>query len=265
MQVKLYSTDHSKKVFRFRFENMWLQEKTFHEEVAQFWRLLTHIHLMPKLLELSSFMGNWGHKFFNKFREKIQKQKTLMSTYEDCLDDERTKRYFEERGKLDEEDMCNMVREYFVSVFSQSGRSQEESVDLNNTVITEDQNRHLTAEFKKKEFSVAIMQMHLDKSAGPDGLNPAFFQKFWKLLGDEIFQCRIKWLQDVSFPANLNDTILVLIPKKDQADSMKYMRLIALCNVLYKVIAKVLSNILKIIPRIDFREPVRVHSRKEYN
>lgn len=51
----------------------------------------------------------------------------------------------------------------------------------------------------------------------------------------------------VSFPENLNDTTIVLIPKKDNAKSMKDFRPIALCNVLYKIIAKVLSNRLRVL------------------
>lgn len=100
-------------------------------------------------------------------------------------------------------------------------------------------------DFSFKEFSAAVKQMHPDKSAGPDGLNPAFYQKFWTLFGKEVFLSCRKWLQDVAFPASLNDTTVVLIHKKDDADSMKDLRPIALCNVLYKIIAKVLSNRLR--------------------
>lgn len=46
---------------------------------------------------------------------------------------------------------------------------------------------------------------------------------------------------------DLNDTHVMLIPKKDNADKIKDLRPIALCNVLYKVIAKVLANPLKFI------------------
>lgn len=97
-------------------------------------------------------------------------------------------------------------------------------------------------DFTFEEFSIAVNQMHSDKSAGPDDLNTTFYQKFWNLLGKEVFMSCERWLQEVKFPANLNDTIIVLIPKKDNADSIKDLRPIALCNVLYKIIAKVLSN-----------------------
>ncbi|WOH14253.1 hypothetical protein DCAR_0933770 [Daucus carota subsp. sativus] len=89
--------------------------------------------------------------------------------------------------------------------------------------------------------------MHPDKASGPDGLNPAFFQHFWPMLGREVFECCKEWLLKCTFPADFNNTNLVLIPKKVGANCMKDFRPIALCNVLYKILAKVLGNRLKII------------------
>ena len=60
--------------------------------------------------------------------------------------------------------------------------------------------------------------MHPDKTSGPDGFNPAFFQHFWELLGKEVFKYCQQWLIEGKFPNNVNDTTLVLIPKKDQVD-----------------------------------------------
>lgn len=48
-----------------------------------------------------------------------------------------------------------------------------------------------------------------------------------------------------SFSAEVNDTNLILIPKKDSVYDPKYLRPIALCNVLYKIVAKVLANRLQ--------------------
>lgn len=47
------------------------------------------------------------------------------------------------------------------------------------------------------------------------------------------------------FPVNLNNTHIVLIPKKENADRMINLRPIALCNILSKILSKVLANHLK--------------------
>ena len=89
--------------------------------------------------------------------------------------------------------------------------------------------------------------MHPDKAGGPDGLNPAFFQQFWPILGKEVYSCCKDWLNNNSFPTNLNDTNMVLIPKKENACRLKDLPPIALCNILYKILSKVLANRLKLI------------------
>ncbi|RVW31876.1 Transposon TX1 uncharacterized 149 kDa protein [Vitis vinifera] len=100
--------------------------------------------------------------------------------------------------------------------------------------------------FKNKISITKVQQMHPDKSPGPDGFNPAFFQHFWPLIGNDIFHACSSWLNNNEFPASLNETIIVLIPKNDNLVSMRDLRPIALCNVLYKIIAKVLANRLKV-------------------
>lgn len=73
LQLELNSINHSRKKFKFGFENTWLMKKSFHEKVSKYWQNLTPVHFLPKLLDLSNFMEKWIRKFFNKFREKIQK------------------------------------------------------------------------------------------------------------------------------------------------------------------------------------------------
>lgn len=87
--------------------------------------------------------------------------------------------------------------------------------------------------------------MHPDKTAGLDGLNPAFFQNFWQSLGNEVFDSCKEWLKQGTFLSELNESNIVFIPKKENVEGMRDLRPIALCNVLYKIIAKCLANRLK--------------------
>lgn len=48
-----------------------------------------------------------------------------------------------------------------------------------------------------------------------------------------------------NLPMNLNDTHVELIPKCENPKAMKDLRPISLCNVIYKIFAKVLENSLK--------------------
>jgi len=62
--------------------------------------------------------------------------------------------------------------------------------------------------------------MHPDKSPGPDGLNPTFYQHFWIDLGEELFNSACCWLNAGILPSQLNDTNIVLAPKGDRPETI---------------------------------------------
>lgn len=70
-------------------------------------------------------------------------------------------------------------------------------------------------------------------------------------MGYEVFKYCKEWLHTKSFPGELNCTNVILITKKENACNLKDLRPIALCNVLYKILAKVLADRLKsVLPSI---------------
>lgn len=149
------------------------------------------------------------------------------------------------------EGMSTVIMNYFLKVFGEINRTEVDISRISPRRVNEEQNRDLTKEVTFDESFMAINQMHPDKASGPDGLNPVFYQNFWNIMGAEIFNCCKKWLNGEAFPADLNCTNVVLIPKKKGACRMKDLRPIALCNVLYKIMAKVLSNRLKqVLPEL---------------
>lgn len=151
--------------------------------------------------------------------------------------------------------MCELLREYFTRVFSEDGGGPVSTSSDSELRITTEQNSSLTEDLTFAEFTQAVKSMHPDKASGPDGLNPTFFQHFWSLLGTEVFNCCKQWLVEGVFLTEVNETTLVLIPKKVNVDDPKDLRPIALCNVLYKIMAKVLANRLqRILPDIISEE-----------
>lgn len=87
--------------------------------------------------------------------------------------------------------------------------------------------------------------MHLDKSPGPNGMNPAFFQKSWSIVGNDVSSTCLDFIQNCAFPTSLNDTSVVLIPKNANPEYVTDLRPISLCNVIYKIVAKMLTNRLR--------------------
>lgn len=142
----------------------------------------------------------------------------------------------------DQEGMCEVVMEYFSTLFSEADNNVSIPDIAGYRTVTTAQNDRLTKEFSFEEFSLAITQMHPDKASGPVGLNPTFFQKFWPIMGQEVFKYCKDWLRTKSIPGELNCTNVVLIPKKENACCLRDLRPIALCNILYKIMAKVLAN-----------------------
>jgi hypothetical protein len=72
-----------------------------------------------------------------------------------------------------------------------------------------------------------------------------FYKKFWSLIGDKVKYEVLNVLNGGPMPQGWNDTIIVLIPKNNNPQNLKDLRPINLCNVLYKLISKVLANRLK--------------------
>lgn len=99
--------------------------------------------------------------------------------------------------------MNDIVRNYFTNLFSkQVDEAEAEYIDCPRK-ISEAQNQALIEELRFEEFATAVKQMHPDKASGPDGLNPAFFQTFWNVMGQKVFSViKVGWMVCV-FPVNL--------------------------------------------------------------
>lgn len=83
------------------------------------------------------------------------------------------------------------------------------------------------------------------KAPGLDGLHAAFFQSHWRIVGPSLFQLVAQFFEEGIFEAQINETLITLIPKVPAPQNIKEFRPISLCTVPYKVITKVLANRLK--------------------
>ena len=74
---------------------------------------------------------------------------------------------------------------------------------------------------------------------------------FWHIVGDNVVSVVLEFLNTSYLLPDLNHTYIVLIPKIKIPVKVSDYRPISLCNVIYKIIAKVLANKLKqVLPHI---------------
>ncbi|XP_065615736.1 uncharacterized protein LOC136061642 [Quercus suber] len=68
---------------------------------------------------------------------------------------------------------------------------------------------------------------------------------YWDLVGANVIDCVLKILNTGVMPCGVNETNICLIPKTKAPCKITEYRSISLCNVIYKIVSKVLANRLK--------------------
>ena len=109
--------------------------------------------------------------------------------------------------------------------------------------------------FSKEEVESALKQMAHLKAPGPDRMPPIFFQHYWASIGDDVVKAVLSCLNSGKIFPGLNHTFISLIPKVKSLEFVSEFRPIALCNILYKLVSKVLLNKLKKVLPFIISEP----------
>lgn len=111
--------------------------------------------------------------------------------------------------------------------------------------VTDQMNSFLDREFSSEEVEKALFMMHPGKAPGVDGFNAGFFQRHWDTLKGSVTAAVLGFLNGGEMPEEINQTLLVLIPKVMNPQDLAQYRPISLCNVLYKICSKTLANRLR--------------------
>lgn len=85
------------------------------------------------------------------------------------------------------------------------------------------------------------------KSLGPNGFNVSFFQQHWTMVGDTVCDVVLSILHGAGMNPSLNSTFIALIPKSNDLSVVSDYRPINLCNILYKLVFKIIFNRLKYV------------------
>ncbi|GAU49279.1 hypothetical protein TSUD_407190 [Trifolium subterraneum] len=252
----------------FRFENKCLKEPDLEETVIEGWGVNENMEMVDRVACCANKLRGWSKRKRVKFKEEIDACVREMETLRDKSGEADSKRYqkcsnrhatllVQEEGYWKQPAKMHWLQEGDLNTrffhMSASTRSKKKRVTkLVDEAGTKFHTQKDLCKVAKHYFDTLFKNrseihepMHPDKSPGPDGFNSAFYQSLWELCGDDIFVATSIWLDRGYFPSSLNESNICLIPKCDNPTSMKDLRPISLCNVLYKLVSKVLANMLK--------------------
>eukprot|EP00253_Pinus_taeda_P021027 PITA_21027 len=213
---------------RERHINNQLEERRKQEEI--YWRQKSRVRWLKE--------GERNTKFFH--RTTVQRR--MHNKIPFIQNQEGVK--VEEHEKIEE-----ILLNHFQQVHQEQAMDRQRAIGKITSnipkLVTEEHNELLMSPIQAQEVDKAMTQLKEGKAPGPDGFTTKFFHVFWDLIKEEVWQVveesrALRWLLP-----SLNSTFITLIPKVENSITPYKFRPIALYNVLYKVISKVIANRLK--------------------
>lgn len=103
----------------------------------------------------------------------------------------------------------------------------------------------LDSPITNEEIETTVFQLGPYKAPRSNGIPALFYQEYWNTVKFDIFNTVHAFFHSSSLLKSLNHTYITLIPKTALPNDVHHFRPISLCNVIYKIISKLLVNRLK--------------------
>ena len=144
----------------------------------------------------------------------------------------------------------NEISKVFINDFTKRFTSKNPSINLElfnsfNPCISYEENRELIKTITDDEIQTTLSHINTLKALGPNGLQSSFYQKYWKIVGKPACKIVKVFFYNGHVIKEINKAFITLIPKSDNPKSTNHFIPISLCNVSYKIIAKILANRIK--------------------
>ena len=197
------------------------------------WVELEEVSWRQKYREIWLKEGDKNTGFFHRMANSHRRRKSISSISIDG------------RGLVKEAEVKDGLVGAFQSLLLASNNWCPPYPDLHLNLIGADQSAKLEEMFTEKEVLAAVSGLNDDKAPEPDGFPIAFWSFSWDFVKEEVMGFFKDFFQNEQFVKSLNATFLVLVPKGSTVEDLKDLRPISLVGSLYKILPKVLANIIK--------------------
>ncbi|XP_042972839.1 uncharacterized protein LOC122304645 [Carya illinoinensis] len=173
------------------------------------------------------------------FFHKCANQRRKVNTIQKIMDEN-------ESPASTPKEVSQVFQGYFQNLFTSSKPENIEACTRHlQSPITNLMNDSLTRRIDRAEIEKAVFSMKGLGSPGPDGFPTIFYQNHWEVVSSQVCAVVQNAFQSSCWPREFNATHIALIPKTKNPTKVTEYRPISLCNVIYKILAKVLANRLK--------------------
>jgi hypothetical protein len=135
---------------------------------------------------------------------------------------------------------------HFKDLFSSSAPPLDDDLmSLFDPCISPEDNNSLCVIPSEQEIFSVLNSMGSTKAPGPDGFTALFYKKYWHIVKEVVLACIWDFFGNNRLLQDHNHTFIALIPKQLGASTVHQFRPISLCNIIYKIISKILANRFK--------------------
>jgi hypothetical protein len=184
--------------------------------------------------------GDKNTKFFHRFTSFRRNKKHIWE-----IEDEAGKLHSDKEAIKDE--AINYFKSFYQDTRTNNIGDQVSTVRLFPRMVLEEEVLNLENPCSREEILKVLKVFSKDKCLGSDGWTVEFFLHFFELveqdLLDVVEESRIRG----EVIKQINSTFIALIPKVNRPSTFNDFRPIAMCNLCYNIIAKIIAKKIHLI------------------
>jgi hypothetical protein len=142
-----------------------------------------------------------------------------------------------------------VVHDHFSNHFKYSNMERPRVEDLNFKVLRGFEGSNLIKPFSEEEVKCAVRECASFKSLSSNCANFGFVKDFWTEIKSDVLRFLLEFHRNGKFTKGVNYTFIVLILKVENPQRLNEFRLISLVGCLYKILARVVANLIRCVTR----------------